>query len=307
MKTINRVMVALALGAIGACGSSSPYYYDPYYGYYPVVYDDYYYDAAMMGGYYYYPDYYYYSYQVQAASISVAVVPPGVRLLLERWAAPIDPACLTATTTGDSDHDGIDANSTITFQCNSTPAGGTAQVSGSVTVHDLDDAAADAGYSLTFDGFKVRVVSATGSLLERVVNGTETIQKVDNGIRLVRNLVVNGTNTYPDGVQRPGTLEMNSQGLLTPEIVPGSTQVTRGTLVLSGTGTFTGPDGVPINISRQTDPNLHWNNDCTKVAGNQGPYDAGAIVYRSSQGRQTRIVHNSCTSVIVTNSTVPAQ
>lgn len=304
MKSITGILLASTIGLAGACGSANDaYYYDPYYGYYPVAYDDYYYDATMVSGYYYDPGYYYYGYDTKAANVTV--VPPAVRLLLQRWNATVDPACLTVTTaTGDNDRDGIDIDSTIAFQCSSTPAGGgNAQVTGSVTVKDLNDADPLAGYSITFNGFTVRVVNSAGAVTQRVVNGTETIQKVDASLRLIRDLIVDSTDTYPDNVQRQSKLDMNAQGVLTPEIVAGAPRVSAGTLTLSGQGTFTGPDGVVITLTRQTDPTLHWNNECTRVAGNQGPYDAGAIIYRSSQGRQTRIVYESCTGSTVTRTT----
>jgi hypothetical protein len=304
MRSLCSLVALAALGA--ACGGSSgSYTYDPYYGYYPVAYDDYYYDASMMSGYYYYPSVYYYGYRTEAAVVTV--VPPSVRLLLERWGAPIDPTCVTATSGADADGDGIAATSTIAFRCETTVRGGTARVSGSVTVEDLNDAAADAGFSITFNGFDVRVVSATGVLAERVVNGKETIDKQGDGVRVVRTVVVNATDTFPDGVSRTSTLDMNSLGLLVPEPASGTALISRGAVTLSGSGTFTGPDGVVVTLTRQTDPTLHWNNDCTKVAGNAGPFDGGAIIYRSSSGRQTRIVYESCTSATATNTSVALQ
>lgn len=305
MKAHRPILVACAVAALTCC-TTSPYYYDTYYGYYPVVYDDYYYDYAAYGGYYYSPAYYVYGHETKAAS-SVSVVPPAVRLMLARWNASVDPGCITATTTGDDDQDGIDASSTVTFQCSSRPSGGgTTQVTGTVAVRDLDDNAADAGYVLTFNGLSVRIVSPTGAVTERVTSGTETVQKVDGDIRSTRDVVVDATETYPDGVQRKSKLEMKSEGTLTPEIAPGSALVTRGTVRLSGQGIFTGSDGAAIMLTRQSDPTLHWNGDCAKVPKGQG-FDAGAMVYRTSQGRQTRIVHESCDKVTVTNSDVPAQ
>jgi hypothetical protein len=300
MKTITGILVASTIAVAGACGSSGAYYYDPYYGYYPVAYDDYYYDATMVSGYYYDPSYYYYAFKTEAATVTV--VPPAVRLLLQRWNVAIDPACLSATTSaGDTDKDGIDVNSTISFQCSSTPAGGgTAQATGSVTVKDLNDADPLAGYSITFNGFTVRVVTAGGAVTQRVVNGTEAIQKVDAGLRLNRDIIVDAIDTYPDNIQRQSKLDTHAQGVFTPEIVAGNPRVTTGTLQLSGQATFTGADGVVVTLTRQTDPTLHWNNDCTKITGNQGPYDRGAIVNRSSQGRELRIAYSSCTSSTVT-------
>lgn len=306
MKTLEHILIASTVATLAACASASPYYYDPYYGYYPVAYDDYYYDAAAVSGAYYYPTYYYYEYRTKAAA-SASVVPPSVRLLLERWNAAIDPGCITATTTSDNDQDGIDSSSTITFACDASNSARTSKVTGTVTIKDLDDSAADVGYSLEYSGFTVRVVTALGALTERVLNGSEAVQKSPSELLITRNVVVNATDTSADAVQRQSSLATRTTAKFTPEIVEGSSLITRGSLLLAGQGTFTGPDGVAVTLGRQTDPTLHWNNDCTKVADNKGPFDGGAIVYRSSRGRQTRIVHGSCTAAAVTNTIVPAQ
>lgn len=302
MKTLHTILLASTLGALASCSSSSPYVYDPYYGYYPVVYDDAYYDAAMVSGYYYDPGYYYYEQRLQAAVVNN--VPPTVRLLLARWNAAYDPSCVSATTRADNDKDGFDAMSTVTFKCSSNVDGRTSQVSGAVTVHDLDDTVADAGYSVTFDQLSIHIVSSTGAVTDRVWNGTETIQRFPGKLQLTRNVTVNATETFPDNVQRASKLEAMEEGSFTPDVVPNATRITGGTVTLSGRSTFTGPDGAILTITRQTDPTLHWNGDCVKEPNSQG-YDAGAIIYRSSQGRQSRIEHDSCTHVNVTNSTVP--
>jgi hypothetical protein len=296
-----RILFAAAIASLASCtSSSSPYYYDPAYAYAPAAYDNAYYDAAMYGGYYYYPTYYYSNSINQQAAIA-SVVPPTVRLILLRWGVTIDPGCVTATPSVDADHDGIPANSTITFQCNSTPAaGGTAQVTGAVQIMDLNDTAADAGFALTFNGFLLHVVSASGAVTERTFDGMASVQKTASGIQSTQNFALDETDTFPDGVPRKSRLQMNGQGVLIPE---GTAPVTKGTLTLSGTGTFTGPDGTVITLTRQTDPTLHWNNDCSNVANDQG-FDSGAVLYKSSQGRQVRIVHDACDTATVTNTVV---
>ncbi len=342
MKSYRGILVVSAFAAVAGCTSSSPYVYDPYYGYYPVAYDDAYYDYAAVAGYYYYPGYYVYEQPVDGGEAGAAVdaaasgdaggsagaeagadasvsadagtaaatqVPPFVRLILARWNVSIDPACASATPSADNDGDGIPANSTVTFQCNATTSGGgTATVAGSVTIMDLDDSAADAGYSVTFNGFTVHVVASGGAVTERVFNGTETVAKADGGVGLMRDLVINNTDTFQDNVQRRSTLQIMGNGTFMPDPVDGSARVTSGTLTLSGQGTFTSADfdGATVAITRQTDPTLHWDNDCSRQANNQG-FDSGAVVYRTSLGRQTRIVHTSCTGVTATNSVVDAQ
>jgi hypothetical protein len=306
MKAHHRISIAAAVAAaLASCTTSStPYYYDPYYGYYGVAYDDYYYDAAMVGGYYYYPYPTYYSYALRPRAVpSTSVVPPAVRLLLRRWNATVDPGCIVATSTADNDKDGIDVESKLTFRCDSSPAGGRGSVSGTVTVRDLDDGVTDAGYSLQFEAFAIRNVSATGAVTARVVDGTESIRKTNRQLTVERDIVEQATDTYPDGVERRAKLETKTLGTFAPELVEDA-PVTKGTVTLSGEGRFTGPDGVVLTLTRQTDPTLHWNADCLREPGNSG-YDAGAIVYRSSQGRQTRIVHEGCSSATVTNSTIP--
>ena len=108
------------------------------------------------------------------------------------------------------------------------------------------------------------------------------VQKAAGELLITRNIVVNATDTFPDGVQRQSSLAMRTRGKFMPEIVEGSTLITRGTLMLTGQGTFTGPDGVVVTLSSPDRPDAftgtttarRWRT--TRARSTGGPSSTGA-------------------------------
>jgi hypothetical protein len=301
MKTTNCMLVAVALATAVSCAPPhSAYYYDPYYGWVPYVYDDAYYDAIMLGGYYdyYYPVVTFLSLAPETAA-PAAKTPPFLHLLLGHWNAPIDAGCVTTTPSADEDKDGIPANATVTLDCSGSPGNGSAKVTGSLTIMDLDDRARDAGYAVTFHGLSVHVTTAAGAVTERVLDGDAAISKSGGELHLTRQLLAQDTDTFPDGVQRKNTLEMKGEGTFTLASGMGESRVARGSLSFSGEATFTGSEGTTYTITRRTDPALGWSRDCSKQTGGQG-FDSGAVEYKTSHGGETRVVHQTCSAMTVT-------
>lgn len=301
---MSRMVIACAATVLASCTVVPPYY-GPYDGYYVVAYGDPYYDAVVITGYYVPGTYYVYQLDERPAAGDAA--PAVVRALLARWSATIDPECVSATRSRDGDRDGIDVSSTVTFDCSSSAGDGSTEVTGAVTLTDADDMAADAGFTLSFERFSVRVTKAGGAVTERVVDGTLGIRKGLADLRLTRDLtveVVEVTETEADAAPRRTRMHLSGEGTFSPEAAPGGARTTRGTLTVSGQGTLTGPDGIGIDVTRATDPTLRWNVDCMNDAQHHG-FDSGAIVYRAGGGRgpRVRLEYESCAKVTATSGT----
>jgi hypothetical protein len=279
---------ALSLAAIGACTNEPVFtpvvtgdFVAPVAAFDPVI------DAAMWD------DTNYDTVAVTTVVAQVAAVPASPRLprplgaLFTSLGAVVPSSCVPAVTFVDNDQDGIPASYTATFNCPGGTAN-TARVTGRVSITDLNDNSPTGGLTVTFNSFVISVTVAAGAVVPRTFDGTVTLTPGANVFNVVQNLTTIVPSADPATPQLLDTYVSTETATYTPD--PGlADPFSSGTAALDGSGKFTATfngDNTTKDITRSTDPNLHWNRSCrTTVRGSIG-YDAGTLSYKFDDSKR---------------------
>jgi len=243
---------------------------------------------------------------VTTAVAQVTAVPAANRLprpigpLLASFGAVIPSSCIPAVTFTDGDQDGIPASYTATFNCLGVPAG-TSRVTGRVTITDNDDSSATAGLTVAFSSFVIAAATSGGVVVGRTFEGTMALAPGPGGTFTVTQ---NLTTTFPSAdvstVQLLDTYVSQENASYTPD--PGAVDpFSSGTVNLGGTGkltaTFNG-DQQHKDISRSSNPLLHWNSACrTQVKGSIG-YDSGTLIYSIGGDGKLDLLFSGCVAPV---------
>lgn len=209
----------------------------------------------------------------------------------------------------DADDDGVPVNATITFTCSATGLqGATYDTEGSLTLKDTNDAQAQSGYSVEFQGFKTRVSSDANHSVTRTLEGTYTLDRQTSTYQILKkytytierknfsntttsSLVFDVSKTYtPDPSALDAGKPFSAGTIVVDKASPGSADWTR--------------DNNKRTLQWYTDPNLHWNRAVCQAPERILNFDSGAKVYTYTNpaGQQStlRIAFSGCGDFQVT-------
>jgi hypothetical protein len=224
--------------------------------------------------------------------------------LLGAWHAVLRADCVPMVASDDNDHDGVPASYTAVFNCpNQTVGDRTSSVTGSIAISDDDDNAKNSGFKVTFTDFTVTTM-VNGRFRMRTLNGTAMLMPLDGGaFESITNLTLAFDFSDQDSAHLRGTYTTMGKGTYTPD--SSNDIFASGTVMFSGTATLTrmtDDASQSRTVTRQTQPQLHWNRDCRKQNPDAAGFDAGTLVYRDEQGSTVQLQFNGCGSPTVTTS-----
>jgi len=248
--------------------------------------------------------------------------PKPIYKLLRAWGALVPNECVTETQWVDADSDGVPLNAVYTFLCSLQPGsippgrsesdGRTVEVSGRVTIADVDDAISNNGYRVQFDAFTVRVSRPSGLTRTRTLSGEWIVSAkagsaaayvpFSNGLDMATSLTVSQVYATPTG-----SLTWTHRLVGNTSYVPdGDTMLepfARGTAVISGAATHSMQLGDRVWLrtwSRQTEPSLHWNRSCRDVDPLGYGFDDGRVRYFDDRGNSLIVDFDGCGVPMVT-------
>jgi hypothetical protein len=197
---------------------------------------------------------------------------------------------VSPTDYADADDDGVPANVTVTFDCAGTRANGTLYTTeGSVTLSDTDDTLPLSGYSATFSPFHSVLTRDDGTVIDRTLEGSFTLDKRDASLYAIAKNYSQALSLSLGGNTYTGSAVFEVEKTYAPEL-PG-TPWAKGTITIAqdNPGSLTWVRGGKTrNLVWYTDPTVHWNRaDCASRARLLN-YDAGAKVwaYTRPSGQQ---------------------
>ncbi len=118
------------------------------------------------------------------------------------------------------------------------------------------------------------------------------------------NLTVAFDFTDANGDKATGTWTTNDQGTYTPDPNVGTDIFAMGTVNLTGTSTlqraFNGQNQSRM-VTRQTNPQLHWNRSCKTQTADSIGYDSGTLIYQDTAGSQLQLKFNGCGNPSITS------
>lgn len=206
----------------------------------------------------------------------------------------------------DADDDGVPASVSVSFNCAGTRAGGTSYTTeGSISLSDTDDNQALSGYSASFSGFHTVLTREDGTVIDRTLGGSFTLDKRDASLYLIAKnyqqavSITKGANTYT------GSAEFKVEKTYAPELP--DTPWAKGTITIAqdkpGSLTWV-RGGKTRNLIWYTDPTLHYNRaDCASPTRLLN-FDDGAKVwvYTRPDGQQDtlRLEFTGCGQFTVT-------
>jgi hypothetical protein len=206
----------------------------------------------------------------------------------------------------DADDDGVPASITVSFNCAGTRANGTSYTTeGSISLSDTDDTQALSGYSANFSGFHTVLTRDDGTVIDRSLEGSFTLDKRDASLYAIAKNYSQAVSLSVGGNTYSGSAEFKVEKTYAPEL-PG-TPWAKGTITIArdNPGSLTWVRGGKTrNLIWYTDPTLHWNRaDCASPARLLN-YDSGAKewVYTRPSGEQDtlRIEFTGCGEFTVT-------
>jgi hypothetical protein len=225
----------------------------------------------------------------QVAAVPTSpVLPRPLGSLFAALGAVVPRSCLPQVTFVDADQDGIPASYAESFNCTGSPAG-TARVTGRVSITDTNDNSPTGGLTVTFNSFVIAVTGAAGVVTARNFDGTISLAPSgNNAFSVVQNLTTIVPSADPATPQLLDTYVSKETATYVAD--PGiSDPFASGTAALDGTGKFTATfngDNKTEDITRSTDPNLHWNRSCRTTAPGTFGYDAGTLSYKFSDSKR---------------------
>lgn len=232
-------------------------------------------------------------------------IPPAVRLprplgaLLSGWGAKVRADCLPVVNIVDNDGDGIPASYDATFNCvNQQSSDRTTNVTGTVSVVDTDDTSPTAGLTITFTNFVVSVAQTNGVNRSRTLNGTSKLApSTGNSFLATRNMTIAFDFSDPNQQSVQGTDTSQAVATYTPDADAGGDPFASGTVNVTGTDVlarnFQGTN-TSRQITRSSNPALHWNRSCRTQDPNSSGYDAGTLIYQDSTGGSLRLTFSGC-------------
>jgi len=204
------------------------------------------------------------------AALSALTLPSSINPIGTTQAAPAPPAtsdfappCVTSTTPGDSDGDGVPDDAVYLFTappCRFTGwRGGTLDIVGQLRIQDPAPAQAGFGYAGTLTGLRTRFTSSDNKLTDVTRNGTRTLSGSVSQLVLATNLQLIRTFAgKPDAAvdQQWTTTYTPAAPLQINAPIPS------GTLDVAGTLDWTRlPEHFVLTVTTPTV--LHYNADCT--------------------------------------------
>ncbi|PZA06127.1 MULTISPECIES: hypothetical protein [unclassified Meiothermus] len=209
----------------------------------------------------------------------------------------------------DADDDGVPVNATITFSCSATgPQGATYDTEGSLTLKDTNDAQAESGYSVEFQGFKARVSSDANHSVTRTLEGTYTLGRQTSTYQILKKYTYtierkNFSNTTTSSL----VFDVSKTYTPDPSALDAGQPFSAGTIVVdkaSPGSAVWNHDNNSRTLQWYTDPNLHWNRAACQVPERILNFDSGAKVYTYTNpaGQQStlRIAFSGCGDFQVT-------
>lgn len=206
----------------------------------------------------------------------------------------------------DADDDGVPASITVTFDCAGTRAGGASYTTeGSVSLSDTNDALPLSGYSVSFNGFHTVVTRDDGTVIDRSLEGSFTLDKSDASLYTIAKNYSQAVSVTTGGNTYDGSAQLEVEKTYAPELP--DTPWAKGTITIAqdNPGSLTWERGGRVrNLIWYTDPTLHWNRaDCASPARLLN-YDSGAKVwvYTRPNGEQDtlRLEFTGCGEFTVT-------
>jgi hypothetical protein len=274
------------------------------YGAYDIYYDSFGFRPTQVGP----PD----GGVIDAGSVGDAAPPNKARLpgpfasLLSKWGARIQQSCPPMVDFKDDDGDGIPASYEATFECtDQRSTDRTTTLTGDLKIEDADDEAPNAGFTVTYDNLVVKVVANDGTIRSRALNGTSTIMPTGNGSYQVSNDLAIAFVTLDAGQpQIQGSIVSKEGATYTPDAnVNMADPFASGIVDLTGSvvldRTFQGTQ-VTRDVTRSTNPKLHWNRDCRRQNPNLDGFDSGTLVYQDTSGGALQLQYNGCAAPTVT-------
>jgi hypothetical protein len=231
------------------------------------------------------------------AVVPTRTLPRPLSGIFAAWRVLVTTSCIPSTPFVDNDQDGVPASYTATFNCPNQVVGDrTSTVTGTVSIADADDNSKNSGFTITFTNFNVTTIVG-GRTRSRTVNGTAILTPVGGTFQGATNLTTVFDLTDSNGDRAQGTYAAVEQGTYTPDASAGVDLFASGTVNLLGTGMLSRVvNGVTQTrtVTRQTNPQLHWNRGCKAQNADSLGYDAGTLLYQDNQGSELQMQFNGC-------------
>jgi hypothetical protein len=231
------------------------------------------------------------------AVVPTRTIPRPLNGILGAWRVLVQSSCIPEMPFVDNDGDKVPASYTATFNCPNQVVGDrTSTITGTVTITDADDNSKVSGFTITFTNFKVVTVIGNRTR-SRVTNGTATLAPVGNSFQSMINVTVAYDLTDSNGNSAVGTATIANQGQYTPDASVGSDTFAMGAVNLTGQTVLQRViNGATQSrtVTRQTNPQLHWNRSCKTQNAESLGYDSGTLLYQDTQGSQLQITFDGC-------------
>jgi hypothetical protein len=236
-------------------------------------------------------------------SVPTRTLPRPLSGILAAWRVLVQGNCIPSTPFVDNDGDKVPASYTATFNCPNQVVGDrTATITGTVTIADADDNSKLSGFTVTFTNFNV-VTVFNGKTRNRMVNGTATLTPAGGMLQSATNLTVVYDFSDSSNKRAQGTYTTMGQGTYTPDTNVGSDTFAMGTVNLTGQATLQRlVNGATQSrtVTRQTNPQLHWNRSCKTQNNDSLGFDSGTLLYQDNQGSQLQLKFNGCSNPDIT-------
>ena len=242
---------------------------------------------------------------------SVAVggrIPRPFGSLLSSWGAHIRPSCVPNVDFVDADGDGIPASYQATFNCtNQVATDRTTTVPGTLSIVDLDDHSPTGGVAISFQNLVINVVKNDGTTRLRTIDGTAKLTPGQNNVfQATQDLKIGFTAVDVGQPQVQGTLTSKELATFTPDTgadAGAADPFASGTVSLSGTSVldrnFQGAE-LSREVTRSTNPPLHWSRACRMQDPTLTGYDSGTLLYQDNAGSSLTLQYNGCAAPTTT-------